>query len=486
MKQQRLWLLGLLLAAFSLSWVVSPVLAADNPTRPHRLLVLTDIENEPDDTQSLVRLLLYSNVVDLQGLVATTSVHLKTRVAPGSIRSVIHAYGQVRDNLLKHEPGFPTADALLAMVKSGPAVYGMQAVGPGRESEGSEWIVKLLEQDDDRPLWVTAWGGPNTLAQALDKLRRTRSEAEFKRLLAKLRVYTISDQDDSGPWMRKTFPDLFYIVSPGGYGAATWTGIMHVEPGFENATLRNRWLAENIQQGHGPMGALYPDVAYGMEGDTPSWLALIPNGLSVPERPEWGGWGGRYELYVPKLEDMDPKGFTGGVPVDPETRPIWTNAVDELTPPVAGEFGRTLRAGDKTVKSFRATVWRWRDDFQNDFAARLDWTLRPYAEANHPPVPVLAHPAAFTVKSGERFHLDAHDSTDPDGDNLSFWWFHYPEAGTYRGKIAIEGSDNIKRVPVVAPKVEKPETAHFILRLTDKGSPALTRYQRVIVTIVPE
>lgn len=465
---------------------VTPVHGADAPAaRPHRLLVLTDVENEPDDTQSLVRLMLYSNVIDLQGLVATTSIHLKNRVAPDSIRRVIRAYGEVRDNLLLHEPGYPSADALLALVKSGQPGYGMSAVGEGRDSEGSEWIIRMLEQDDDRPLWVTAWGGPNTLAQALFKLRATRSAAELKRLIAKLRVYTISDQDDSGPWMRREFPDLFYIVSPGGYGAATWTGIMHVEPGFENATLRNRWLAENIQQGHGPLGALYPDVSYGMEGDTPSWLGLIPNGLSVPEHPEWGGWGGRYELRVPPLEELDPKGFTGGVPVDPETRPIWTNAVDEFTPPVPGEFGRALRGGGQTAKGFRTTVWRWRDDFQNDFAARMDWTIKPRTEANHPPVPVLAHSDRLTVKSGESFHLDAGGSTDPDGDNLGFWWFHYPEAGSWRGKLTLHGAENSTRAHFAAPKVDKPETVHVILRVTDKGSPALSRYRRVIVTVVP-
>lgn len=461
--------------------------AADEASaRPHRLLVLTDVENEPDDTQSLVRLMLYANVLDLQGLVATTSIHLKNRVAPDSIRRVIGAYGEVRDNLLQHEPGYPTTEALLALVKSGQPGYGMGAVGEGRDSEGSEWIIKVLEQNDDRPLWVAAWGGPNTLAQALFKLRATRSEAELKRLIAKLRVYTISDQDDSGPWMRKNFPDLFYIVSPGGYGAGAWTGIMHVEPGFENATLRNRWLAENIQQGHGPLGSLYPDVSYGMEGDTPSWLALIPNGLSVPEHPEWGGWGGRYELRVPPLEELDPKGFTGGVPVDPETRPIWTNAVDEVTPPVAGEFGRAMRGGGQTAKGFRIPVWRWRDDFQNDFAARMDWTVKPRAEANHPPVPALAHPDRLTVKSGAQFHLDASGSRDPDGDNLGFWWFHYPEAGSWRGKLTINGAENSTRVHFTAPKVDKPETVHVILRVTDKGSPALTRYRRVIVTVVPE
>jgi hypothetical protein len=479
--------IAVLIALLGLIFATVSVRAADGvPARLHRLLVLTDVENEPDDTQSLVRLMLYSNVIDLQGLVATTSIHLKNRVAPDSIRRVIRAYGEVRDNLLLHEPDYPSAEALLALVKSGQPGYGMGAVGEGRDSEGSEWIIRMLEQDDDRPLWVTAWGGPNTLAQALFKLRATRSAAELKRLIAKLRVYTISDQDDSGPWMRREFPDLFYIVSPGGYGAATWTGIMHVEPGFENATLRNRWLVENIQQGHGPLGALYPDVSYGMEGDTPSWLALIPNGLSVPEHPEWGGWGGRYELRVPPIAELDPKGFTGGVPVDPETRPIWTNAVDEVTPPVPGEFGRASRAGGQTAKGFRTTVWRWRDDFQNDFAARLDWTIKPRAEANHPPVPALAHPDRLTVKSGASFHLDAGGSTDPDGDSLGFWWFHYPEAGSWRGKLTIHGAENSTRIHLAAPKVDKPETMHVILRVTDKGSPALTRYRRVIVTVVPE
>lgn len=93
------------------------------------------------------------------------------------------------------------------------------------------------------PIQVTVWGGPNTLAQALYRLKSTRTEAELQRLIGKLRVYTISDQDDSGPWMCETFPDLFYIVSPGGYGAATWTAIHSVVDGIDNSTIRNDWLA---------------------------------------------------------------------------------------------------------------------------------------------------------------------------------------------------------------------------------------------------
>jgi hypothetical protein len=453
--------------------------------KPHRLIVLTDIEADPDDTQSLVRLLLYSNEIDIQGLIATTSVHRKAAVSPDSIRNVIHAYAAVYDNLLRHDSDYTEPETLLAVVKQGLPVYGMQGVGAGKDSEGSEWIIKALEQNDDRPLWVSVWGGPNTLAQALFKIRATRSAQDAQRLIAKLRVYTISDQDDTGLWMRRELRDLFYIVSPGGYGAGTWTGINHVVPGFDNTTISNRWLAENIQQGHGPLGAAYPDVAWGMEGDTPSWLSLVPNGLDAPGHPDWGGWGGRYELHVPELSTMDPNGFTGGVPVEPEVRPIWTNAVDEYRPPVAPEYGRATRNGDKSFKGFRETVWRWRDDFQNDFAARMAWTTKRVADANHPPVPVVDHPDGITVRSGQTFELSARGSTDPDGDSLSYYWFQYLEAGTCKTPLKFLAAENTIAVPLAAPKVDKEETAHVILRVTDKGTPPISRYKRVIVTITP-
>ena len=388
-------------------------------------------------------------------------------------------------NLVKHDPNYPPAEALEALVKRGRAEYGMSGVGPGKDSEGSDWIIRTLESNDQRPLWITAWGGANTLAQALHKLLATKSAAEVDRLVSKLRVHTISDQDDSGPWIRKNFPRLFYIVTPGGdYAAATWIGINAVIPGIDNSTISNKWLAEHIQQVHGPLGAAYPDVAYGMEGDTPSWLGLIPTGLGNPDHPDWGGWGGRYELYQPLVPVTDPKTFIGGVPFEQETRPIWTNAIDDYTPPVKGEYGRATRSGEKSFQDFKATLWRWRDDFQNDFAARLDWTTKSYQEANHPPVPLLNHPEAITVRSGQEFGFSAH-ATDPDGDSLSYFWFQYPEAGSYKGLVKINSAENTVGVSLTAPKVDKPETVHFILRVSDKGNPPLSRYKRVIVTVTP-
>jgi hypothetical protein len=225
-------------------------------------------------------------------------------------------------------------------VKQGLPKYGMLGVGDGKDSEGSDWIIKVLEEKDERPLWISVWGGVNTLAQALYKIKNTKSEAE--KLIAKLRIYTISDQDDSGIWIRKHFPDLFYIVSPGDdYGSATWNAINSFVDGINNDEISNHWLAQNIQQGHGPLGAAYPDVAYGMEGDTPSWLSLIPNGLNEAEHPEWGGWGGRYELYKPDFAAQKKGG--SGVPFEAEPREIWTNAIDHHAPYIHNEFGRAVR-----------------------------------------------------------------------------------------------------------------------------------------------
>ena len=446
--------------------------------------MLSDIEAEPDDIESFVRLLVYANVIDLKGMVATTSIWKKTSVAPESIIKQVRAYGKVQPNLNKHEPGFPDEKTMLALVKQGLPVYGMLGVGDGKDSDGSELIIRVLEEKDERPLWVTAWGGVNTLAQALYKIRKTKPEAEAKRLIAKLRVYTISDQDDSGVWIRKNFPDLFYIVSPGDdYGSATWSAINSVIKGIKNETISNGWLAGNIQQNHGPLGAVYPDVAWGMEGDTPSFLSLIPTGLSDPEHPEWGGWGGRYELYKPDFSKQT-KG-TSGVPFEAETRPIWTNAVDSYTPYSPSTYGRAVRKDSTTFSTNKASLWRWRDDFQHDFAARMDWCVKPYAEANHPPVPVLDHPDQLTVTAGQGFDLDADSSTDPDGDNLSFLWFHYPEAGSYKKKVDTS-AENVHGVYVTAPAVKVKETLHFIVKVTDKGTPALSRYKRVIVTVLPK
>jgi Protein of unknown function (DUF1593) len=456
-----------------------PLSAFPQVDKKPRVVVLSDIEADPDDAQSLIRFLLYSNQFDVEGLIATTSIHQKTRVAPESMLKILDAYGKVHSNLIKHEKGYPLSDELKKKVKKGLPVYGMEGVGAGKDSEGSDLIVEALQKNDERPLWISVWGGPNTLAQALWKIKKTMSAAEAGKLFKKLRVYTISDQDDSGPWIRKNFPDIFYILTPGyNYTKATWLGIAFPLPGSNAEVVSGDWLAKNIQQGHGPLGAAYPDVAYGMEGDTPAFLNLINNGLNDSEHPNFGGWGGRYELYLPKFEDSNQGQFKReNWPKDePEIRPIWTNANDS----VISSLDKKSYVGN------RETIWRWRPEFQNDFAARMLWTTKEFSECNHPPVPTLAHSENLTVKSGQLFRLNADGTSDPDGDSMSYLWFQYPEAGTYKGNVSFRPySPNLYNLSVTAPKVDTPKTIHFILKVSDKGTPALTRYKRVIVTVTP-
>jgi hypothetical protein len=441
--------------------------------------VLTDIGGDPDDQMSMVRLVTYANHIDIEGLVANRSGQ------EARIKSIVEAYGKVRDNLELHEPGFPEADKLMACIAEGRDADDFDAAAQAEASAGVKLLIDAVDRDDPRPLWVNIWGGPNMLGQALWRVRAERTPEEVAKFVSKLRVYSISDQDPTGPVIREAFPDLFYIVTPGanaggGFHHGTWIGIggdkFHGRFGgadFELVT--NEWLDRNVRK-KGPLGAAYPHWEFMMEGDTPAYMNLINNGLSVPERPDWGGWGGRYELYTPKTE----KWF-----YQPETRPIWTNAKDE----VLGNDGEWHTTD-------QATIWRWREAYQNDFAARMDWTVKPsYEDANHPPVVKLDHPAYIKAKPRERVELSATATTDPDGDPLSFKWFCYEEPGTRRmsnsrtgDKHDIVGFDQPQAwLEVKTGRVMTPGTGtmHIILAVTDHGSPRLTRYERVIIDVVP-
>ncbi len=278
-----------------------------------RVVVLTDITNEPDDEESLVRFLASSCDYNVEAMIATTSTWLRKKVRPDKIQAQIQAYKKVYPNLIKHDARYPSPDHLLSVTSSHLPIYGMSGVGKGKDSAGSKLLISVIDKADKRPVWVTVWGGSNCLAQALWKVRKTRSKAQLAAFVEKIRVYTISDQDDSGAWMRKEFPKLYYVVTPSNqshneYRKATWTGISgerrykFAAPPRYFAWISNEWLIKNVIKGHGPLGAMYPKWKYIMEGDTPSFLNLIDNGLCGDVSPEYGGWGGRYTLSRPSGE----------------------------------------------------------------------------------------------------------------------------------------------------------------------------------------
>lgn len=441
-----------------------------------RIIVLTDITNEPDDQQSLVRFLVYANEFDVEGLIATTSTWLRGSVSPERILELTAAYEEVQPNLLLHAPGYPTGEQLRAVIHAHLPEYGMGGVGEGKSSPGSRHIIEVVDRPDERPVWISVWGGVNALAQALWEVRSTRTAEETAAFVSRLRVYAIADQDDSARWIRSEFPGLVYIVSPSGstafeYYRAAWTGISG-DRFYRNGPMHrfelvdNPWLQANIIEGHGPLGALYPLTEYIMEGDTPSFLGLIPNGLGSALSPAYGGWGGRYQHYA----------FVG------ESRPIWTDG-NESRDAVVAEDG-------ETYISHQATIWRWREAYQHDFAARIDWTVRSFEAANHnPEVVVNGVPGSdvltATTRPGDTILLDAAGTSDPDGDVLSYRWWIYLEAGTYGGALEMSG-DSTPRVRIVAPDVDDPAEIHIILEVVDDGEPALYRYRRIILSVQPD
>ncbi len=489
----------------------APASRVDSYVARPRVIVMTDIANEPDDQMSLVRFLLYSNQLDVEGLVATTSTWMKSRVRPDVIHSVLDAYEKVQPNLLKHAPAFPTASALRAMVAPGQPAYGMEAVGSDKGSAGAELIVRAAEKADPRPLWVLGWGGTNTLAQALLSVRSTRAPAQAAALVSKLRVYAISDQDDAGPWIRREFPALHYVASPSTqngeeYYFATWTGISgdrfyRNASGADFTTFSDDWVNANIRS-KGPLGKLYPFPCCIHEGDTPSFLGLIDNGLASSMSPAFGGWGGRYVWRQPSGE----------------TRPFWTQGGDSY--PGRDSSRDTVAGADGTARtSDQATIWRWRTAFQHDFAARMDWTIKSVAEANHNPRVVVngasgQEPLVLDAQVGMPVKLDAAGTVDPDGNALRFTWFFYPEAGSgIPGQPVLvrrrapegagsPGQGGIPSAPAGGPPelpprvvIENPNgssatvvpkaagIAHIILAVEDDGTPSLTSYRRIILNM---
>ena len=444
----------LLLALAGLPTLATLSASAEAAGRP-KVIIMTDIGQDPDDQQSLVRTLLYANSIDIRGLIATY-IPRDRPVQPGLINAVIDAYGRDLPFLRQHSGSYPSAEALRAVVRAGLDDNGR--IGDGYDTPGSDLIVAEVDAaSNSSPVWVLAWGGSRELAQAVHKVRTTRTGSQLGAFLAKLKVYTIGwSQYSAEParYLETYAKKLFWIASEEHDGSRTGTFRGMYLTG-DRSMQDADWCKANINA-WGALGAMYPlnTTEKAMkEGDTPSLLHLLPIGLNDPLRPEQGGWGGRYVK----------EGYHG-------MSAMFTSD-DELD-----ELGGTA---DR-----RHSVARWRLAFQSDLAARMRWTETSYANANHPPNASLVGASRRTVASGGQLTLDARTSSDPDRDALRYRWWIYEEAGT-PGVVGTFSSSTAALTTLTAPSVSRTSTMHVILEVTDSGTPALTRYRRAIVTVTP-
>jgi len=427
-----------------------------------RLVVLTDIGGDPDDQQSLIRLMLYSNEFEIEGFVATASGtpgELKEAVTrPDLIRQIVEAYGQVQPNLARHATGYPPVDTLLARIKSGNPRRGLDQIGAGHDTDGSNWIIRAADRADPRPLNITIWGGQTDFAQALWRVRQDRGIAGLQAFIAKLRVYDIDDQDRIQPWIFENFPDLFYILAKAPPKRDKREGAYRgMYLGGDESLTSSKWLNEHVRNNHGPLGALYPAETWTepnpngalKEGDTPSWFYFRPLALHDPAQPTWGGWGGRFRR---------------------AERGLWRDVPDTV----------------KGEPDPRASVWRWRPAFQRDFQARLDWCVLDIVSANHPPeVEVdgnsVHRPVIRSSAAGQTVTVSARAS-DRDGNSLSYRWWIYNDAGTY-GRVVTLANENAATISVEIPAAATGKSLHVILEVADDGTPPLTALARVVVQV---
>jgi hypothetical protein len=453
-------LLGRLLLVL-VSVLPTPEALANGEPKP-RLIVLTDISSltagvaEPDDGQSLIRLMLYVNEFDIEGLIATSNLGHGQKTRPDLIHQVVDAYEKVEPNLLQHDPRYPPASSLRACIKAGQEIAGLKvpvqaSVGQGKDTDASDWIIRVVDRVDARPVWVVIWGGSADLAQAIWQVRRDRTPEALDRFVSRLRVNAIGDQDSTGPWIREQFPGLFMITQQRAYRG--------MYRGGDASLVSSDWVEAHIH-GHGALGDLYPNYRGGdiwartlgpvrgiKEGDTPSFLALIPNGLFDPDRPWLGSWGGRFRGEGHQLTDIpDPDIDTRA---DPDPR--------------------------------MSSVYRWRPAFQNDFAARLDWCVKPCKEANHPPAVRVSGEPIRQAKPGASINLDGRGTSDPDGDALRFEWSIYPHDSEVAKGVVMRGADT------PTPRIEVShltgKTVPVLLMVRDSGTPSLTRYGRVLLQV---
>ena len=495
-------------AALAALTIGAPAAQAQAP-KP-RVIVTAD--PELDDQNSLIRYLLYSSDFDTEGLIyASSQFHWRgdgkgtrwmvpgreyTRLNPNPcpctswrwkegerfIDEAVEIYEDVYDNLKVHDAGYPTPAYLKSRVFEGNVEFDGDM---SKDTAGSNRIKEVLLDDESGPVYLLAWGGQSTIGRALKSIKQQyEGTPEWPAIYAKVSrkaiIQAFGDQDNvNAQYIKPNWPEVeFRQMSTNIWGYGARNAILPADAHI----LNPEWMKANVSD-VGPFGAFYrvwgdgkqmvpgdvfdffhlsgytraelqamgyfvwtgphPKGAWISEGDTSTFVNLLDNGLRAHQDASYGGWGGR------NAQDVNPA--TG------------------------------------TPNANYASA-RWFGTAQRDFATRMKWSVTPtFAAANHEPVVSVNGPLNVTAAPGETVRLEGL-ATDPDGHALTFKWWQYTDADTYPGAVVLNGTGrNVSfEVPansVVPPNAVPGQTIHMILEVTDDGTPALTRYQRVVVTV---
>jgi hypothetical protein len=502
---------------------------AQSPNQEARPRIVITADPELDDNNSLIRFLLYSSDLDVEGLIyASSGYHWKGddkgtmwyvpgreyarfgldtcpctswRWAPHErfIDDVVEAYGKVYPNLKVHNPNYPHPDSLKSKILFGNIEFDGDF---SKNTPGSDLIKSLILDDKPGKLYITAWGGQSTIARALKSIQEqfeytTQWEAIKKKVIRKVVLLPSGDQDDTyHKYIKPTWPDIDYRQFTGGpnYGFGAQLGAKPADSVY----LTAEWMKQNVSD-RGPLGSLYRvwgdgkqmvkgdkmdffGVSAGYtseqlrsmgyivwmpvqkkgswigEGDDFTYMNMLGSGLRAYEAGFYGGWGGR-QLSEQHSGEMS-------LPMD--------TSQQAMASALSTASGQSNKNGNVFPDFFPAA--------QRDFAARLKWSVTPkYTGANHLPVVQIEGPLHVLASPGETIKLTGTVS-DPDGNKLSVSWWQF-QVGTYPGKISFSNM-NSEQTKILIPKdAISGQTIHVILEVTDNGSPSLTAYERVIITV---
>jgi hypothetical protein len=476
-------------------------------TSKPRTIVTTD--GEIDDVDSYIRLLLYSNEFNIEGLVYSSSMwHYKgdgrgtkfisememTKKMYGEktdlrwpgvawMQDLIDAYEKVYPVLSTHADGFPAANYLRSLIKVGNIDFEGEME---KVTEGSEFIKNKLLDETSQPIYLQVWGGTNTIARALRSIEEQYKKTDrwnviYKKVSSKAIIYAILDQDATyKKYVSIYWPDIkvYYNSHQFWCLAYPWKRAVNEQLHY---LLEGKFMSEHIINDHGPLTKKYYSYGDGQkqegddehihgdlskiktgqwgsfqqydfisEGDSPAFLHLVNVGLDNLENPEYGGWGGRL-----KQSATNPN--------------RWEDGNDMM------DYNPLSQKMDLAYPQIR-----WLEALQMDFAARADWCVKDYKNANHPPIVSLDHSNVLMAKANEKIQLKG-KATDPDNNKLIFRWWQYEEAATYKAKIEIQNANSANASVVIPSNIKKGETIHLILEVSDDGAPKLTRYKRVIL-----
>ena len=530
--------LALLLSALLVGCATAAPQPGSGTTAPRtdKPRVVVTADPELDDSNSLLRYLLYSTDFRTEGLVyASSQFHWKGdgtgkkfsvpnreyfrfgqklcpceswRWAPGErfIDEAVDIYERVYPNLRVHHPEYPTPADLRSKIRWGNVDFDGDF---SKDTPGSDLIRDLLLDDDPTPVYLLAWGGASTIARALKSIQdRHGQTADWPAMRAKVSRKAIlslsGDQDDTyANYIKPNWPDIRSLrAGQGGVGVGYGAFVF---ASAENAPYFSvDWTRANVSS-KGPVGAHYRvwgDGKQMVKGDKYDYFGIA--GLStdslrklgyvvwLPPRPrgEFLGEGDNFTYFnllgngLAAYRDETPGGWGGRVVANPATR--------SAAPAAQGGMGGGIEAFMRSLEGIGPEGPATRPPSpqpnfapaaQNDFAARMQWSVTPtYAGANHEPKVTVGGNARVSARPGETVRLEG-AATDPDGNAVSAKWWRWKDVDTYPGEVTLSAPTSLATTLQIPADAVAGQTIQLVLEATDDGRPALTRYQRVVVLV---